>query len=247
MRALVANKTSIFLLLNLHLKIACIFPKKTYKAGLYLMKIKPSLLKNIYMNFMRKSAFYFLLCIALSFTASGALAAGENARDFIQNIGNNVISIVSDAKLNDGNKEQKLSDLFVDTVDIDWIGKFVVGRYWRESSHDQQEKYIDLYKKFLINSYVSKFRKYTDQKMTISKFSMEVEGDYLVETSIIDQDGKVYKVDYKVRTEVNGKLAIYDIIAEGVSMITTQRSEFASILSREGMDALIAKLAERKS
>lgn len=199
------------------------------------------------MVFARKSVFSFFTFIAFLLAANGAMASGENARDFVQGIGDKVIAVVTDTKLTDPEKETELTSLFVTSVDVDWIGKFVVGRFWRESSHDQQAKYMELYKKFLISSYVSKFRKYTDQKMTISKFSAEVEGDYLVETSIIDQDGKAYKIDYKIRTVANGTLGIYDIIAEGVSMITTQRSDFASILSRDGMDALIAKLAEKKS
>lgn len=196
---------------------------------------------------LRKSAFKFLTVMAFFFAGNNAMASGENARDFVQGIGDKVIAVVTNTSLKDAEKETQLTALFVGSVDIDWIGKFVVGRFWRESSHEQQAQYMDLYKKFLISSYVSKFRKYTDQKMTISKFSAEVEGDYLVETSIIDQDGKVYKIDYKIRTSANGSLGIYDIIAEGVSMITTQRSDFASILSRDGMDALIAKLAEKKN
>ena len=83
--------------------------------------------------------------------------------------------------------------------------------------------------------------------MNITKVGSESEGDYLVETSIVDQDGKAYKIDYKIKNAASGKLAIYDVIAEGVSMIATQRADFSSVLSREGMDALIRKLADKKS
>lgn len=192
---------------------------------------------------MRKLAIYLVIFICLM--AKTSMANPEQAKDFIQNIGVKVIDIVSNNKISDDKKEKQLDALFIETVDINWIAKFVVGKYWRESTPAQQEKYIKLYNNFLINSYVLKFRQYTDQKMSINKFLTEAEGEYLVETTINDPQGKSYNVSYKTRTAENGKFRIYDIIAEGVSMITTQRSEFGSILAREGMDALIKKLEQK--
>jgi ABC-type transporter MlaC component len=50
-------------------------------------------------------------------------------------------------------------------------------------------------------------------------------------------------VDYRVRK--NEKFAIFDIIVEGVSMITTQRSEFTSVLANHDMNYLITQLANK--
>lgn len=194
----------------------------------------------------RNAAVYVTLCICLMLNASLASAGVAQARDFIQKIGDQVIGIVSDETLAADKKEQKLNELFARTVDINWIAKFVVGKYWRESTPVQQKQYLGLYTKFLMESYVSKFRQYTDQKLLISKFVSIATGEYLVETTIDDQDGKSYKVNYKLRETQDGGFKIYDIIAEGVSLITTQRSEFGSILDREGMDSLIAQLQKKE-
>lgn len=199
-----------------------------------------------YISVLRKLFICCTVSMCLTAQASYALEGGEQARDFIQNIGSKVIDIVSNNKILDDKKEHQLDTLFIETVDINWIAKFVAGRYWRESTTEQQAKYLKLYNSFLVRSYVSKFRQYTDQKMVVNKFITEAEGEYLIETRIDDPEGKSYNVSYKVKKLENGQFKIYDIIAEGVSMITTQRSEFGSVLSREGMDALIAKL-EKKS
>jgi len=193
----------------------------------------------------RRLAAYLIICTGLIFQSSLAMATPEKARDFVQGIGDKVIGIVATGNFSDNEKEKQLNRLFAETVDINWIAKFVVGRYWREASGEQQGQYIKFYNDFLIRSYVSKFRQYTDQKMVVNKFTAEEEGKYIVETTIIDKEGKSYNVFYKVNKMENGSLKIYDIVAEGVSMITTQRSEFASILSREGMDALIRKLQQK--
>lgn len=190
---------------------------------------------------MYKAVLIFVICASISGVAR-ATATPEGAKNFVQNVGDKVIDIVADNKTSIDKKEKLLNEMFVSTVDIDWIAKFVAGRYWRESDNEQQKKYLQVYNKYLIHTYVPKFKRYTNQKMTIGKFFAEGDDEFLVETTINDDvEGKVYKVDYKLRKGPQG-FKIYDIIAEGVSMITTQRSEFGSILSREGMASLITKL-----
>ncbi len=197
------------------------------------------------MRFFIKSAVFIMLYAAFAMHPAGAVANTDQAGVFVQGLGDKVVKVITDTKMNDSQKSQKLEDFFITTVDVDWVAKFVAGRYWREASQEQQKNYIERYKKFLVNSYVSKFKQYTGQKMIVGKSVMESEGEYLVETTIQDADSKSYQVSYKLRQEKDNKFKIYDIIAEGVSMITTQRSEFGSILDREGMDSLIAKLDKK--
>ncbi len=205
-------------------------------------------------NMLQKHAFLraIILLIYLSFIILPGIANAEKqdmkfAKDFVQNIGDNVINIVTDIKLNTAAKESKLDEIFQKSVDIDWIAKFVVGRYWRESSDQEKSQYLTSYSKFLVNSYVPKFRQYTGQKLKILDSSEQDKNEYLVETEITDQDGKSYKVDYRLIMLNNNEYKIRDIIAEGVSLIITQRSDFSSILLREGMTSLIDKLKEKNS
>ena len=79
----------------------------------------------------------------------------------------------------------------------------------------------------------------------IKKSYEEEKKEYLISTEIVKDGAPSVKVDYKIRENEDGKYQIYDVIAEGVSIITTQRSEFASILSRGGLSDLIVKLQER--
>lgn len=194
-----------------------------------------------YMSSMRKLTVAIVTCLSLV-SAANAASSPEEARDFVQTLGDKVIKIVADNASSVESKEKQLNEMFVKTVDTDWIAKFVAGRYWKDSTDVQQKKYIEGYNKYLLRTYVPKFKKYTGQKMTIGKFYTEGEGEYLVETTIEDKEGQSYNVSYKLKKLGSAHFKIYDIIAEGVSMITTQRSEFGSILAREGMDSLVVKL-----
>ena len=62
-------------------------------------------------------------------------------------------------------------------------------------------------------------------------------------TEIRSADSPPIRVDYRVRAR-NDKLQVVDILVEGISLIVTQRSEFASIINRDGLEGLMSKLRQ---
>lgn len=195
-------------------------------------------------NSIRYISLIALATLSITYNASANV---DGAQKFVQSISNKAINIITDANNSDDKKEQKLVKLFEDAVDTDWIAKFVVGGAWNSAPEEQKKQYVAQHHKFLISSYVPKFKEYTDQKIVVRKSSEEDKKEYLVETEIVKNGAPSVKVDYKVRESTDEKYQIYDVIAEGVSLITTQRSEFASILSRGGLSDLISKLEERNN
>lgn len=186
---------------------------------------------------------YLALTILILFPyISEASATTDNAKAFISKVSDDVLKVMETAQLSSEQKEEKLTVLFKTTVDTDWIAKFVLGQYWRSASLEQQNKYKGLHKQYLIKNYVPKFKEYSNQKVKIGAVQDQGDEEYLVETVISSPDGPDVNVDYKVRKQKDGTFKIFDVIAEGVSMITTQRSEFGSILSRKGIDYLIEQL-----
>lgn len=171
------------------------------------------------------------------------MALPDQAGHFIVEVGDKALAIVKSAT-SPAQKEDELSALFNSVVDVDWMARFVIGRYWNTATPEEQKKYASLYQKFLTQSYVPKFRDYTDQKLVIKKSYEEDTDEYIVETVVVSSSNQPVAVSYRVRKA--GKMyRIFDVIAEGVSLITTQRSEFGSILSREGLAVLITKLEQK--
>jgi phospholipid transport system substrate-binding protein len=178
-----------------------------------------------------------------AFFSNTAHATVEEARSFVTQLGDRTLAIIANTTLPTPEKENQLTSIFTETIDTEWIAKFVLGRYWRTATPAQQQQYLALYKKFLISSYVPNFREYTGEKFTVSSVSQLENDEYLVQTQIIHPNKPSTRVDYRLRKNlVSGSYKIYDIVAEGVSLITTQRSEFGSIAARDGVDVLIKKL-----
>lgn len=189
---------------------------------------------------MRKLVFFaFALLVLPSF----ALAGEKEARTYVQKLSDDVLAVLnSNAETNA--KQDKLIGLFEKTVDTKWIGRFVLGRYYNQATADQKKRYDALYKDFLIRSYVPKFKNYKGETVELAEIRKDGKDEYMVKTNIVNDRGEPpIRVDYRVKE--TGGFKVIDIITEGVSLITTQRSEFGSVVSREGMDYLLDKIAAR--
>jgi phospholipid transport system substrate-binding protein len=187
-----------------------------------------------------------IITIFTAFSLTSQANANLNgAQTFVREVGDDALKLIKDGNVDDKKKEQKLISLFEKVVDTKWIAQFVLGSYWNSATDEQKKEYVELHHKFLINSYIPKFKQYTNQKIEFKKFYEEGNLEYMVETEILQPDKPAIRVDYKVREDASGTYQIYDVIAEGVSLITTQRSDFTSILSRGGLDDLIKKLKDK--
>ncbi len=183
---------------------------------------------------MIKKAIAILL---ISTSTSFASSLEPDVNNFVISTSDKVITILKN-KSNDSTKENQLTEVFTNVMDIDWIARFAIGKNWQGLSVDQQNQYLANYRKYLISSYVPIFKKYNGQALNIKGIKNIGNDQYLVQTEIKSGDSNVpYKVEYRVK-HTEGIYKIRDIVAEGVSMINTQRSDFSSIIAERGVPAL---------
>lgn len=186
----------------------------------------------------------FLLAFLMGFAAAGAYAANEEgARQFVDEVGKQVLETVN-STLPEPQKQQQLQQLFAENVNMEWMGRFVLGNAWKQASQDQRQRYLQVYRDYLLARYTTNFSDYTGSKYTITGAKQQANGQYTVEMEVKSPHAKQQETQagYRVRASDGGEFKIIDIIIEGVSLITTQRSEFASVVQRSGMDGLIEQL-----
>jgi phospholipid transport system substrate-binding protein len=184
-----------------------------------------------------------ILCI-FSFNSYAYQNGEKGVKDFVNVTSTKVMSLVK-SDIRDEEKKAKLTEIFVETMDMDWIGKFVLGQYWRTMSDADKIDYLATYRKFLITAYVPLFKKYNNQILLIKDVKQISNEQYMVITEIDSANKQTkYKVEYRLRY-VGGKFKVIDIIGEGVSLLATQRSEFSSIINNGGYKALKKQLEEK--
>lgn len=182
----------------------------------------------------------------LSLLVAAPAMAGdvEGAKSFVNGVATKALDIVA----SDASKEAKQEKLLVvvdESVDIDYVAKFVLGKYWRTATPEQQKAYLEAYRPFLKKSYVSKLTRYSGQTIAVGQGRPDSDGSYLVTMKINQPDGSA-PVDMTYRVVGAGAgYRISDIVVEGVSLLNTQRSEFGSIAQSKGVDGLIEALKKK--
>ncbi|MDX1974707.1 MAG: ABC transporter substrate-binding protein [Rickettsiales bacterium] len=192
--------------------------------------------------------FVSALCAACALFSGAAYAtSADDASAYIQKVANQTLDTIANQKLNKTSRQAKLEKIFSDNVDTAWVGRFVMGAHWRKATDDQKKRYLSAYDTFIVRHYAVRFTEYTGGKFKITGAHDEGNDEYTVSMEIQASENAQEPIllDYRLRKEKAG-FRIFDIIIEGVSMITTQRAEFGTVLNEKGIDQLISQL-ETKS
>lgn len=195
---------------------------------------------------MLRSLRFGIAALFVSLMSVPAMAAvTDEAKIFVDHVGGTALKTLQDASLSDAEKRSTLNALFAKSVDIPYVAKFVLGRYWRTATPEQQKAYLTAYEPFLIKNYVGRIAKYSGQtyKLTDSK---PTDGGAVVSMILHTPDGSSPDVIVNYRlNKVEGGFKVIDIVVEGVSLLNTQRSEFSSVVSNRGLDYLISALEKK--
>jgi phospholipid transport system substrate-binding protein len=185
----------------------------------------------------------FVLLIGL-LTVSPNQATAQDARGFIAALGNEAIQVLG-PRVSQQQRIARFRQLFQRDFDVPGIGQFVLGRYWRTATPEEQQEFLRLFQEYIVQSYAAQLGEYGGEPFRV--LGSRPSGNETVVTSEIDRpSGSRILVDWYV-VERGGALKISDVYVAGVSMKVTQRDQFASVIQRNGgrVDALLAMLRQR--
>ncbi len=169
----------------------------------------------------------------------------------IKNTVQDVLAIIKqDKEIKKGN-QQKLLALVNDKVlphfDFTHMTRLAVGKAWRTATPEQQQALEGEFRQLLIRTYTKAFTVYNDQQVEVKPLKKENGAtEATVRTLIRVPSGQPIPVDYDLKKTDNGWKA-YDLVIEGVSMVTSYRSTFADQIKQGGIDSLIKTLAEKNA
>ena len=176
-------------------------------------------------------------------TANAGVA--EGAKNFIASMGDRGINFLGNEGMSQDAKKAEFRNLLNDSFDMNTIGRFSLGNYWKSATPAQQQEYLKLFNNMIVKVYSKRFSDYKGQKFEVRSARPENK-DTVVTSFIIPSDGPQVQVDWRVRNK-GGSYKVVDIIVEGVSMSQTQLADFASVLQRGGgkVDVLLQHLRQQ--
>lgn len=183
--------------------------------------------------------------LTLLFLTLPNIVNAATPKEFTENLADKVVNVIASDK-SDPDKEKQLIELFKNNVDTDWMAKFTMGKYFRGITEDQKKKYLGLYHDYVAYAYIPKFRTYAGEKIVVNQVIEDDKDLYTVKTTLQTEKSSTGSVlvDYKLKKTAE-TYKIIDIIGEGVSLITTQRSDFSTPLSEQGVDKFLERLESK--
>ncbi|MBW1957257.1 MAG: ABC transporter substrate-binding protein [Deltaproteobacteria bacterium] len=152
------------------------------------------------------------------------------------------ISVLQKEDIDQQEKNKQIIEIVTPLFDFQLMAKLSLGRkYWPGLTQEERQRFTELFTRRLQESYLDKLRLYTDEKV-VFKTSVKEKRKIKIPTELISKNNTISML-YKFHELTNSWL-IYDIEVQGVSIISTYRSQFDHILSNGTIDDLLIKLEQ---
>jgi phospholipid transport system substrate-binding protein len=195
---------------------------------------------------MRRGAVLLATALLVSGVAVGAV---DSAHQLVVDVSNQVIQALKkepDLAQRDPTYIYKLLNrIVVPHFDFDAMAQLVLGRYWRDTTPQQQQRFIEEFRTHLVRFYAVSLEKYKDQNIDYKPLHAPAAADeVVVNTMVQQQNGPPIPIDYRMHLK-GGDWKVYDVTIDGVSLVASNRSNFAAEIRQGGIDRLTDQLAQR--
>jgi phospholipid transport system substrate-binding protein len=185
-----------------------------------------------------------VLAVAPSVIRPARAQGDPGAAAFVHAVGQKLVAIVNGpGSLSE--KRVRLQQVIDSAVDVDVIGQFCLGRFWRVATADQQRQYLQLFHDVLLNNITGNLGEYAGVSFTMG-LARQKEDTAVVTTTVLRPNNPPAQVDWIIATGA-GPMKVIDVVAEGTSLRLTQRSDYAAYLNRNGnnVQALIDAMRQQ--
>lgn len=195
-----------------------------------------TMLRKIYFSF----GFLMVFCLS-----SLAMAEELTARQVVEAFQDQLIDVMKQGReLGFKGRFDKLDAAVKKSHDLPKIARIVVGKQWEELTPEQQAKLEEVFSELSVSAYAHNFKEFSGESFSFVSEEETGRGGVVVHTNLKIPGEKDVKFDYMMKKK-DDSWQIINIIADGVSDLALKRSDYTSVLNREGFDKLIAKINEK--
>lgn len=143
----------------------------------------------------------------------------------------------------DPTKVNKLVDeVLLPHFDTQYAARLVLGKYWRDATPEQRQRFVDAFYKSLLENYGAALTEFTADRMRVLPFQGDAAADRAtVRTEVKRSDGTKVPVNYSMRKTDDGWKA-WDVTIEGISYVKNFRTQYGAEIDQKGLEAVIKRL-----
>lgn len=147
-----------------------------------------------------------------------------------------------------GQLDALIEDVVLPHFDFEAMSRLVLARYWRRANPDQRRRFVEEFRNLLVRTYGTALLEYTGQTIEYPPLHAR-EGDRRVNvpTRVVPQEGgPAIPIVYRLYRK-GGEWKVYDISVDGASLLLNYRNSYGRLVRREGMEALIERMARKNA
>jgi phospholipid transport system substrate-binding protein len=141
----------------------------------------------------------------------------------------------------------ELADEFIlPHYDFEGMSRWILGRNWRSANDMQRVRFQDEFRHMLVNTYATALLSYSDQEIVFLPYRPDPKDEQraLVRAEFRPAGSPAIPIVYSLHRAGEG-WKVYDVAIDGISLVTTYRSGYATEIRNHGMDGLLQKMADK--
>ena len=203
---------------------------------------------------MRMNRIFAVLILALGLMAQSTMAAVDPGNDpapsnVVKNFYSTLTGVMKQGdQLGFAGREKKLDPAIKNAFNLPLMTRFAVSPTWSKATPDEQKQLISAFSDFSVATYASRFAQYDGEKFEVIDQKPSTGGGVVVETRLTPggPNAEPVQLNYLMRQDDKHQWRIVDVFLDGaISELATRRSEFNSIVERDGISALVNELGEK--
>lgn len=201
---------------------------------------------------MKTSVLHILLAMALILSLAGTPARAndpDRALELVQDTADRMLVELREHRTELEDDPGRIYDLVSEIVlphfDFETIARWVMGRYWREATPEQRQRFTEEFRTLLVRTYARALLEYSGEILNYAPLQAAADADDVtVRSEVQRSSGPSIPINYRLHYR-DDAWKVYDVNVDGVSLVTNYRSSLGSQINREGLDAVIDQLSER--
>ncbi len=187
-------------------------------------------------------ALWVTLSLAVGILAESAMAFAVDPQINVRGFYDTLLTTMKEGRtLGQSGRYGRLAPVIDRVFDVPSMTRLAIGPSWATLSPAQQQQLTEAFRHYIAATYADRFDSYSGQQLQVTG-ERPYNADVIVQTRIVKSDGETTTLNYLMR-ENQGSWQISDVYLDGtISQLAVQRSEFHSILRRDGVDGLIMAL-----
>lgn len=191
-----------------------------------------------------------LVFIFVALLLGGAVwlnAEEKTPEQIVEETSSEVLRVVNDEaqriKNEPGYVNEVIDDLILPIIDLQSMGKLILGKHWKSASEEQRAQFIEEFKSMLIRTYAKSIADYGHAKISVLAPKAKDQGKYYTVNTELDLgSGVPLNVAYVFRRS-SDEWKVFDLSVDGLSLIKNFRTSFSQEISETSLEALIERIA----